>query len=148
VLLRVCTPVLCQHEGIDEETGTNAVGSKKGEHNYRLDRDGAIINKCAFYCLLSTPKKVGRPFFEAVTIRLTQKRVKFLCIGKPNTGRWQRSSHVSGGLIQDGNAEGLPCFVSGAPIQMKASGREFERSRTDLEQSETLHFQIGNTLTC
>jgi hypothetical protein len=38
VLLRVCTPVLHQHEGIDGEIGTNAVGSKKGEHNYQLDR--------------------------------------------------------------------------------------------------------------
>jgi hypothetical protein len=48
VLLRVCTPVLRQREGIDEKTGTNAVGSKKGEHNYQLDRDGAIIYKRLF----------------------------------------------------------------------------------------------------
>ena len=108
MLLRVCTPLLCQHEGIDEETGTNAVGSKKGEHNYRLDRDGAIINKCAFYCLLSTPKKVGRVLRGSNNKTHAKKGEIFVhwetqyrkvaeeqsCIRRPDTGRQCRRASV------------------------------------------------------
>ncbi len=55
--------MLRQHEGIDEDTCTNAVGSKKGEHNYKLDCDGAVMNKSAslLFAELVKHSKKGRP---------------------------------------------------------------------------------------
>jgi hypothetical protein len=44
-----------------------------------------------------------------------------LCIGRPKSEISRRSRRASGGPIQISKADGLPCFVSGAPIQRKVS---------------------------
>jgi hypothetical protein len=66
---------------------------------------------------------VSGPKLQRQAVSKEVIRIFALCIERPKTERLRKSRRASGGPIQNSKVDGLSHFVSGAPIQRKASGR-------------------------